>query len=245
MKKFTLIQENYDLVRFSISREQFIKYRKTVERILIKELYPDKVKYVEGLSLLGALKCEEREGRDFSIFGKVNTNVTLMKYFVKTFNINNFQELLDLIETRKEDFFIEGSHYFNEIRKILKITEEYGEKNEYLSVDYIKTIIQSKLGLDINPIKSPPGSFDDMINGIDIKFNINGRDFTCQVKPLVTITESGDECIIQSSGNIKNYKTDYLSFSNHKNGESVLFQNKEVRINGTTLIIPKKYRVLA
>lgn len=245
MKKFTLIQENYDLVRFSISREQFIKYRKRVEHILLKELYPDKVKLSEGLSLLGALDCEKKEGRDFSIFSKFNTNVTVMKYLVKTFNINNFQELMDLIEERKGEFMVEGSPYFKEIWKILKITEEYGDKNEYISLDYIQTVIKNKLGLEINPIKSKPGSFDDMIHGIDIKFNIKGKDFTCQVKPLVSIKETGNECIIVSSGNIKNYKTDYLSFSNHKTGESVLFQNKEVKINGTTIIIPKKYRVLA
>lgn len=244
MKKFTLIQENYDLVRFSISRREFIEYRKKVEYILLKELYPDRVKYVESLELLGPLDCESGEGRDFSIFGKFNTNVTVMKYLVRTFNLNSFQELMYLIEEKKGEFMVDGSPYFAEIWKILKITERYGDMNEYVSVDYIKNVISSKLNLDINPVKSKSGSFDDIINGIDIKFKIGDRDFTCQVKPLVSIRESGDEYIILSSGNIKDYKTNYLSFSNHETKESVLFQNKEVRINGTTLIIPKKYRVL-
>ena len=245
MKKFTLIQENYDLERFSISREEFIKYRKEIERILLKDLYPDKVKYAEGLPLLGALPCERTEGRDFSIFHKVNTNVTLMRYFVKTFNINSFQALMSLVNDKRNEFFIEGGKYFNEIRKILKITEDYGDRNEYIAIDYIKQVIKSKLNLDINPIKSPSGSYDDLINGVDAKFDINGKTYTCQVKPLVTIKESGVEYIIVSSGNIKNYKTDYLAFANHKTGECVLFKNKEVRINGTTIIIPQKQRVLA
>lgn len=245
MKKFTLIQENYNLVRFSISREEFIMYRKRVEKILLRELYPDRIKYVENLQLLGPLDCEKKEGRDFSIFSKFNTNVTVMKYIVRTFALNSFQELMDLIENRKEELMMEGSSHFNEVWRILKITEEYGDKNEYVSIDYIKNIIKSKLSLDINPIKSKPGTYDDMIYGIDIKFTINGRDFTCQVKPLVSVKESGEELIIESSGNIHNYETDYLSFSNHKTGESILFQNRGVRINGTTLIIPKKYRVLA
>jgi hypothetical protein len=245
MKKFTLIQENYDLERFSISRDQFISYRKEVEKILLKELYPDKVKYAEGIPLLGALPCEKSEGRDFSIFHKVNTNVTLMRYFVRTFNINSFQDLVNLVNVKKNDFFIEGGRYFNEIRKILKITEDYGDKNEYIALEYIKQVIKSKLNLEVNPIKSPSGSYDDLINGVDIKFDINGKSFTCQVKPLVSIKESGVEYILVSSGNIKNYKTDYLSFANHKTGECVLFKNKEVRINGTTIIIPQKQRVFA
>lgn len=245
MKKFTLIQENYDLDRFSISREQFITYRKVIERILTKELYPDKVKYADGLHLLGPLNCEKAENRDFSIFGKINTNVMVMKYLVKTFSLSNFKELLDLVETKKKELFVEGSLYFSKIREILRITEDYGDRNEYLAISFIKSIIKSKLGVDVSPIKSPAGSYDDLINGIDVKFGVNNKQYTCQVKPLVTIKESGDEYIILSSGNIKNYKTDYLCFSNHKSGESALFQNKEIKINGTTLIIPKKYRVLA
>ena len=245
MKLFTLIQENYDLVRFSITRDQFLKYRKKIEHILLKELYSDRIKYSEGLPLLGALNCELKEGRDFSIFSKFNTNVTVMKYLVKTFNINNFNELMDLIEERKNEFLVEGSPYFKEIWKILKITEEYGDKNEYIAVDYIKNVIKNKLNIEINPIKSKPGSYDDMIKGIDIKFNINNKEYTCQVKPLVSLRESGDDWIVQSSGNIKNYKTDYLAFANHKNGECILFQNKDVKMNGTTLIINKKYRVIS
>jgi hypothetical protein len=64
------------------------------------------------------------------------------------------------------------------------------------------------------------------------------------VKNIVSITENTNEYIVKSSGNIKSYKTDYLSFSNHKTGETALFQNREVRINGTSVIIPKKYRVI-
>lgn len=245
MEKFTLIQENYNLERFWISRDQFISYSRFIENILLKEMYPEKVKTVQSLKLLGPLDCERRENRDFSIFHKINTNVTVMKYFVRKFKINSLEELMGLIESRKDEFFTEGTSYFNEIWNILKITESYGEKNEYISIDYIKGVIKDKLGLDINPLKSPSGSYDDMINGIDITFKINNKDYTCQVKPLVRISERGNDFIIESSGNIKNYHTDYLSFSNHKNGESVLFQNKEVKINGSTLIIPKKYRVLS
>ena len=184
MKKFTLIQENYDLERFSISREEFIKYRKEIERILLKDLYPDKVKYAEGLPLLGALPCERTEGRDFSIFHKVNTNVTLMRYFVKTFNINSFQALINLVNDKKSEFFIEGGKYFNEIRKILKITEDYGDRNEYVALEYIKQVIKSKLNLDVDPIKSPSGSFDDIINGVDIKFFVADENITADASVL-------------------------------------------------------------
>jgi hypothetical protein len=245
MKKFTLIQENYDLIRFTISKDQFFTYRSTIERILLKELYPNRAVHAEGLTFLGPFNCEKSEGRDFSVFNKMNTNIVAMKYLVEQFKINTFEDLLKLIEDRKEEFFTENTKYFNEIRRLLKMTESYGDRNEYLSIDYIKSVIKSKLGIDVNPTKLPLGSYDDMINGIDIKFIVNGKTYTCQVKPLVKMIESGDEYIITSAGTTKNYSTSYLSFSNHLTGESILFQNKEVKINGSTIIIPKKYRVLA
>lgn len=245
MKKFTLIQENYNLERFTITREQFITYRKTIESILLKDLYPEKSKHANGLTLLGPLNCEKGENRDFSIFGKINTNVMVMKYLVRTFKLNTFEDLLRLIEDRKRDFFIEGQPYFNEIWKLLKITESYGDQNEIVAVEYLKNVIKSKLNLDITPLRSPQGSYDDLINGIDIKFDINNKQFTCQVKPLVNINESGEDYIITSSGNIKTYHTDYLAFSNGKTGETALFKNKQVTLNGNTIIIPKKHRVVA
>jgi hypothetical protein len=201
------------------------------------------VKHVGGMKLLGHLRCEQNENRDFSIFHKINTNVTVMKYLTKTFNLNSFNELISLIDNRKLELFNEGI-YFSEIWKILKITEDYGDKNEYLSIEYIKNVIKEKLQQDITPLKSPSGSYDDMINGIDIRFEINKKEYTCQVKPLAKITEDENNYIVTSSGNIKQYKTDYLSFSNHKTGETALFRNKEVRINGNILIISKKERVI-
>ena len=245
MRKFTLIQENYDLTRFSIDKDQLFRYRMVIDNILLKDLYPNRILHAEGIIFLGPFSCEKNEGRDFSIFNKMKTNLMVMKYLVNKFKVEKFEDLLKLVEDMKADFFTEGTNYFNEIRRLLKISESYGDKNEYLSIDYIKAVVKSKLGLDINPLKSQLGSYDDMINGIDIKFVVNDKEYTCQVKPLVKIIESGEEYIITSSGTTKTYSTHYLSFSNHNTGESVLFKNKEVRINGNTIIIPKKYRVFA
>lgn len=245
MRKFTLILEDYDLGQFSITRDQFITYRKTIENILLKELYPNNVRVVQGIPLLTPLNCEKNEGRDFSIFHKINTNVTVMKYLVKEFQLKNFDDLITLVVTRKNELFIEGSKYLIQIQKILKITEEYGDKNEYLALEYIKKVIKSKMSLDVSPTRSPTGSYDDLINGIDIKFNANGKEFTCQVKPLVSVAERGGNSVIVSSGNIKNYHTHYLAFANHRTGEVLLFQNKEVTFSGNTLTIPSKYRVIA
>jgi hypothetical protein len=179
MRKFTLIQEDYDLDRFSITRSQFVSYSRAIEKIIC-ELYPAKIKFVQDIKLIGPLNCEKVEKRDFSIFNKANTNVTLMKYFVRTFTINNFQELLSLVEDRKLEFFAEGGMYFGEVRKILKITEDYGDRNEYISIDFIREVIKGKLGVDIDPMKSPSGSYDDIINGIDITFKLpsTGKEYS-------------------------------------------------------------------
>ena len=80
-----------------------------------------------------------------------------------------------------------------------------------------------------------------MILGIDIKFTINSKQFTVQVKPLISITEGDKEYIVNSSGNIKKYNVDYLAFANHRDNITILFRNRGSIIYQDNIIkIPKE-----
>ena len=54
MKKFSLIKENINLGRFSITDNEFKIYMREVDSIK-NSMYPDEIEEVEGLKLLKAL----------------------------------------------------------------------------------------------------------------------------------------------------------------------------------------------
>lgn len=240
MKKFTLLTESYNLERFSITREEFLKYKNEIVLIL-NDMYKDYLKRYSVMTFICNLPFEN--GREISIINKISTNVMVLKHLVRTFNLKNFDDIITLVKTKKDELFKVGTNDFNEILKLLKITEKYGDANELIAIGKIKSVIKSKLNLDIDPIKSGNGSYEDLILGIDITFKIGNRTHTCQVKPLISMKTDGLNYTIVSSGNVKQYKTDYLCFANSQNQTAILFQNREVIMNGNIITIKNKYFV--
>lgn len=240
MKKFTLLTESYNLERFSITREEFLKYKNEIVLIL-NDMYKDYLKRYSVMTFICNLPFEN--GREISIINKISTNVMVLKHLVRTFNLKNFDDIITLVKTKKDELFKVGTNDFNEILKLLKITEKYGDANELIAIGKIKSVIKSKLNLDIDPIKSGNGSYEDLILGIDITFKIGNRTHTCQVKPLISMKTDGLNYTIVSSGNVKQYKTDYLCFVNSQNQSSILFQNREVIMNGNIITIKNQYFV--
>lgn len=240
MKKFTLLTESYNLERFSITREEFLKYKNEIVLIL-NDMYKDYLKRYSVMTFICNLPFEN--GREISIINKISTNVMVLKHLVRTFNLKNFDDIITLVKTKKDELFKVGTNDFNEILKLLKITEKYGDANELIAIGKIKSVIKSKLNLDIDPIKSGNGSYEDLILGIDITFKIGNRTHTCQVKPLISMKTDGLNYTIVSSGNVKQYKTDYLCFANSQNQTAILFQNREVIMNGNVITIKNQYFV--
>lgn len=238
MNKFTLIKENVNLGRFIMSKDQLYKYIRTVDETK-NAMYPDLVTDVEGLKLLKALPYEQKFGRDFSILNKVNTNRSLMFEFVKQFQLNSFDDLINFIKTNKDDIFNPDGRYFPLVWKTIRKTEELGEENEELVVKYIKALTKSIYNIDIEPKREITSSYKDLIQGIDITFPFKGKEYTCQVKPLKSVNYSGNDFIVESSGAIKKYNTNYIAFSNAKNNQVMLFRALNARPSGNTFIIPK------
>jgi hypothetical protein len=236
MKKFTKINEGYNLGRFFISDDDFKKYKNYINSLL-RGMHSDKIVIINNLSLLKSLNFELKYGREFSVLNKVNTNILLLTKLVSLFKSNNIDDLLKSIEDNKTKLFSETGEYFNLVFNTIRYTEKKGEENEQMVNDYIRYLIKTKLGRDIIPFTEKTASYKDMILGIDITFNIDGRDYTCQVKPLKDYRIMNDNFIIESRGLIKIYKTNYIAFCNKDKNIVLLFRNNDMRINNSSVII--------
>lgn len=244
MNKYSLIKEGYDLGNLNISTNQFYEYKSFIDSTLSHLYGPTQRENIPDLGLfIKALPVEKTLGRDFSVLNKVNTNIAVLKFFVKEFNPVDFENLKYIISREKEEIFLESGKYFLEVMKIILSTESAGERNELLVMEYLKSVIKNKFGVDSEMKRSPTSSHKDLILGVDIEFNLNGKEYTCQVKPLVSISLDGEIYNIESSGNIKKYKTDYIAFSNFRTNKVYVFKNREVSFSGKTIKIPSKFLV--
>lgn len=241
MKSFLLIQEDITIGDFSITESQFREYMSFIDSIIKGDLYSsrDNVISVDGIEMIKALPSEVKRGRTISILNKVNTNRNLMSNISFKFKIKTFIGLKEFIQVNKVDLFTDNGRYFNEIVwNTIRKTEEVGEKNEEMVCVYIKDIMKSKYNVDVDPIREITSSYKDMILGIDITFPYNGKEYTCQVKPLKSISDDGVNIKVRSSGRIKKYDTDYIAFSNYFEKSVFMFRNKGVTINGDVITIP-------
>jgi len=238
MKKFSLIKEDINLGRFSISNNEFRKYMNEVDSIK-QSMYPNEIEEIDGMKLLKALPFEKRNGRDYSVLDKVNTNRLLMTRFIQNYNLRSFDDLLNFIKTNKDQIFKQDGSIFNLVWETIRQTEKAGEENEELVANYIKELAKSLYNEDIEVKREVTSSYKDAVLGIDITFTIKGKDYTCQVKPLKSVSHTEREMIVSSSGRIKRYKTDYMAFSNAKSNLVLLFRSKNVRVSGDNFIFPK------
>ncbi len=240
MKRFSIINESVNLDRFIISDSEFNQYKSTIDNILKSELHNDKLVQVETLTLIKSLPYEANEGRHFSTLNKVNTNILLIKKMVNMFNLNNFQDILSFIKNNKVDLFTQNGQYFKSlVYKTIRQTEKIGEDNEDLVCQYLKHLAKKKFDQDIEPVREVTSSYKDLILGIDITFPINGKDYTCQVKPLVSAEQNENTITVTSSGRLKLYKTDYIAFVNRNQNSILLFKNRGVKIDGYKVSIDK------
>jgi len=241
MKKISKLLESISLGKLEIENEEFTKYRKVVTETLLR-LYRDYTKI--GNANFVARQSFDSPKRIKSIINYSNTNIMLAKWIVRNFKITSFDELLDFVITKASDLFLPEGSYFEEVIKILKITEEIGIKNELAACGVMSDVISEKLGRKIDVLRTETDSAEDIFYGIDIFFDLDGKRYTCQVKPLKNIYLKDSEFVIQSSGSIKEYKTHYWLFIDVNNYTQelkwALFQNKEPIINDVILRFKKE-----
>jgi hypothetical protein len=240
MKKISIIQEGQNLGKLTISDSEFRNYISTINNILKSELYSDRIENVEGISLIKALPYEVSEGRYFSTLNKVNTNILLLKKMITMFNLNSFNDIISFVTSNKVDLFTEsGKHFKSLVYTTIRQTEIVGEENEEFVCQYLKHLAKKKFDQDIEPVREVTSSYKDLILGIDITFPINGNDYTCQVKPLVSAEQNENTITVTSSGRLKLYKTDYIAFVNRNQNSILLFKNRGVKLDGDRVSIDK------
>ena len=248
MDKYSLLENTINLHKFSLTDEEFQEYKRLIKSTLA-ELYPHLLANVPGMGeFLLALNRDKSEGRDFSILGITRTNISVLLWMVREFKLNSFDEIKSFIHENKSHLFREDGKYYNELRAILLSTERQGILNEDFAITYIKNIVKHNIGVDITPVRTPPMSKEDMMEGIDIKFDIDGKTYTCQVKPLVNYTQDINTTVIISKGLIKKYNTSYLAFVSREKNKVILIRNNkeaqsQITLNGYEVKVPNKFIV--
>jgi hypothetical protein len=62
--------------------------------------------------------------------------------------------------------------------------------------------------------------------------DIDGKSLTAQIKPYNDILISNSNMVIKSSGNVKEYSTDWLIFFNPKTNKILIFKNNGKIVDG-------------
>lgn len=224
MNKFSEFIKESNTENFVLTDSELREYKSFVNNLLRNTFPENKVNISESGEELIVFKAYNYEkaqipGREFSVLGKVNTNKNLIRKIWYKFNIKDFSHLKNFVSKYCKDLFAENGRFFKSnpggfsVWDTIRQTEIIGEENEEFVVEFIKNLY----GTESNPVREATSSYKDMILGIDITFNIDGQEKTCQVKPLKSdnFKERG-VVIIQSSGVIKRYDTDFIAFVDPK-----------------------------
>jgi hypothetical protein len=229
-------------------------YKNAINRIL-KDVFPNnfygKDKYAPG-EMSGVY---DLEGKGRSVINKLNTNystfcvlmqdvnkvlVKLNKPEIDLIGRNKFDQVsetkrfIKVIDYYKSRIFAVESSTFKNLMSVLNQTNTWGEQRE----DYVVVKLKTIFGQDNVKKIGGLGNSIDAIEGIDCEVNINGQIKTSQIKPFTGLKESDGEIIVLGSGNVKNYKTDWLIFAKN-NREVLVFDNKNTKIVGGMFVFPK------
>ena len=239
------------------SPKEVIYYRDLINNSKIKKIYQDGVTYVlkkkfsqwwvDGTTeeMSGFYGVESPEGR--SILNNLNTNFNAFCLLVKAVNkqIDNIgkpekkfhfwkQEKRNPKETArfivaldhfKDDIFTKNNEDFLNIIRVLKKLWDRGQKSENNANKKIEDYFEGRA--KVEKIGSH-GAKMDAFKGIDMKINLDGTEYSAQVKPFSNVVIAGDEIKLMDTGNVKSYKVDWLIFSNPKTNKILIFKNDPI-----------------
>jgi Fe-Mn family superoxide dismutase len=229
-------------------------YKVAINRIL-KDVFPDNFYGKDQYSPGEMSGVYDLEGDGRSVINKLNTNystfcvlmqdvnkvlVKLNKPEINLIGRNNFDQIsetkrfIKVIDYYKSRIFAVDSSTFHNLMSVLNQTNTWGEQRE----DYVVVKLKTIFGDDNVSKIGKLGSKDDMIGGIDCEIKVDGQLKTSQIKPFTGIKKEGGNIIILGSGNVKNYKTDWLIFAKN-NKEVLVFDNKDTKIVGGMFVFPE------
>lgn len=243
MKQFSILEKQM-IGKLMLTTEGLKKYSSLIRSILNDDIYKDRL--IDKGKIKGLAPLSFEVDRYISILDKVQTNFTLIKYLSNKFNLSTEEDLYKFVYNEKYKLFVEGGEYFKEVIDVLKNTEIIGEQNEIAAMDHLQLFLNNKFpGQNISVKRPKTGSVDDILYGIDTFFFIKDKKYTCQVKPLVEWSKTGEDYFkVVSKGKLKVYKTHYMIFVNTSTNKYILFRNDGVAIDGMVLIFPKRSLVV-
>jgi hypothetical protein len=242
MKKFSSIIESVNVYGFN--KKEYSNIRGLIDSLLHSMYETVTIEGINGKFV----KTQSWEDTDRlkSILNYANTNRLLLIELSNLFKLNSYDEIYRFIKDNSKELFLKEGRYFNIVLNKLKLTEEVGVKNEDYAVEFLKNNFKE---MNCKPRRTETDFFDDLILGIDIYFTVSGlknsRDYTVQVKPLITSELINDVYSIKTAGVVKEYKVDYYIFVNRKEKKILMFRNKTTSVSGNLYYFKKEDHVVS
>ena len=247
-----------DVVKYKnmFNTNKYVKnnYRYGIDKILSK-VFPDNFyeKDAYGENQMRGIYDLERPGR--SVLNKMNTNYEVFCVLVNDINklltslskplisfddksvkgqIDEVKKLMEIIDEYKMRIFTLSSSTFENILSTLGATNTFGDENEEIVVTKLKELYGEENVEKIGEL----GNTEDALKGIDCKIKIGETIKTAQIKPFKSFDSDDGFYIMNDTGQVKPYTTDWIIFSK-KTGEIMIFENDGIKIVKGQYVIPK------
>jgi superoxide dismutase, Fe-Mn family len=251
-----LLTESKD-AEFCDSKEVLF-YKELINNSKIKRLYQDGVTdvlkdvfnqfWVESTNkeMSGFYGLESKEGR--SILNNLNTNFNAFCLLTKAVNTQiekigkpekkfdfskkenrTSSEVVRLIKALshfKKEIFTKNNEEFINIIKVLKKLWDRGQKSEDNALKKIEDYFEGDAKIEKI---GGHGQKQDALKGIDLIVNLNGQNYTAQVKPYSSTKTEENKISLSNTGNVKPYNVDWLIFINPKNNSILIFKNEPIK----------------
>lgn len=167
-------------------------------------------------------------------------NYTIFKKIIYTNNITNADDFIQLVTNNLDKFYHYTSKFFVENSLPIVInTKRKGNYGEKLALDSFQKLIFSR-GFNIQIMKP---TIQEDVNGVDAKFELDGKIYTIQVKPMSKFEIVDDLIIIDSPGALTLNKygvmPDYLFFYS-QNRDLLFLKNIGIYSRGSLFESPLK-----
>jgi len=146
--------------------------------------------------------------------------------------IEEVKRMVSIMEKFKFRIFSTNSNTFKNLIATLGKTSEFGNVRETVAISLLRKVYGEKNVYHIGG----PGIGDDMNLGVDALIKFEGKNYTAQIKGYKEIDIVGDNYIIKDTGQVKEYKTNWMIFVGVK-------KNILVFDNSNTSIVDGEYSI--
>lgn len=167
---------------------------------------------------------------------KMVNNYTIFKTFIRENKIKDENTFYNLIESKFDDVYhYNGSFFKRQTLPILINTTRKGNVNEIKCKQKFVEYAKSK---NLNISITDPTVQED-VDGIDAKFEHNGRVFTIQIKPFSDYKTISDKLYAKSAGSLSVGSVNYLMLYSDK--DFLIIKNvpaNPITIKGDVFVAP-------